>query len=245
MRYMLIGSPEYKQLSLTKGWFVSCLSSSPESAQIDMVTQSSACGRSDAVATERLSLFLVACLPSLFFILCHGGSRAWLYHSWFSVPRWILTYWIAWAALGAYAEASPEPPCPPRSAEQWLLPSAPQCYMARKRQMNCPLQVSCAMYLLTIFKQGLQGSASAVAVSGKGEAEGWCCYPQLFWMLPVWEIDLYPLPERLLCARAGVEKVVWSIPQLLASGCANYWTASRNKTVQEMAVAEQMLSIIF
>lgn len=49
------------------------------------------------------------------------------------------------------------------------------------------------MYLLTIFKKG---SASTVAVSGKGEAEGWCCDPQLFWMLPVWETDLYPLPER-------------------------------------------------
>lgn len=69
-------APEYKQLSLTKDWLVSCLSSSPESAEISMVAQSSACGRSDAVATERLSLFLVACLPSLFFSLCHGGSRA-------------------------------------------------------------------------------------------------------------------------------------------------------------------------
>lgn len=41
------------------------------------------------------------------------------------------------------------------------------------------------MYLLTIFKQGLQGSASIVAVSGKGEAEGWCRDPQVFGMLPV------------------------------------------------------------
>ncbi|XP_064892466.1 N-acetylglucosaminyl-phosphatidylinositol de-N-acetylase isoform X2 [Columba livia] len=49
---------------------------SPESAEMGMVTQSSTCGRSDAVATERLSLFLVACMPSLFFILCRGGSRA-------------------------------------------------------------------------------------------------------------------------------------------------------------------------
>lgn len=94
MRYMLIGIPECKQLSLTKGWFVSCLSSSPESAEISVVAQSSACGRSDAVATERLSLFLVACLLSLFFSLCHGGSRAWLYHSWFSVPWWVLAYWL-------------------------------------------------------------------------------------------------------------------------------------------------------
>lgn len=76
MRYMLVATPAYKQLSLPKGWFVSCLSSSPESAEISMVAQSSACGRSDAVATERLILFLVAWLPSLFFGLCHGGNRA-------------------------------------------------------------------------------------------------------------------------------------------------------------------------
>lgn len=73
---MLIGTPEHEQLSLTEGWFVSCLPSSPESAELIMVAPPSACGRSDAVAAERLSLFLVACLPSLFFSLCYGGSRA-------------------------------------------------------------------------------------------------------------------------------------------------------------------------
>lgn len=55
---------------------MSCLFSGPESAEISMAAQSFVFGRSDAVATERLSLFLVACLLSLFFSLCHGGSRA-------------------------------------------------------------------------------------------------------------------------------------------------------------------------
>lgn len=41
------------------------------------------------------------------------------------------------------------------------------------------------MYLLTIFKQVLQGSVSTVKSGGKDEAEGWCSDPQLFWMLPV------------------------------------------------------------
>lgn len=207
-----------------------------------MVAQSSACCKSDSVATERLSLFLVACLPSLFFSLCHGGSRAWLHHSWFSVPWWVFTYWLVQAVLGAYAEASHVPPWQEGFAKQQLLPLRPQCYMARKRQMNSPLQVSCAMYLLTIFKQGLQGSASTVAVSGKDEAEGWCSDPLLD-APSLWEIDLCPLPKRLLSARAGVEQAVWPMPQLRASGGANYWTASRNKTVQEMVIAEQMLSI--
>lgn len=41
------------------------------------------------------------------------------------------------------------------------------------------------MYLLTIFKQVLQGSASTVEHGEKDEAGGWCSDPQLFWMRPV------------------------------------------------------------
>lgn len=47
---------------------MSHLFSGPESAEISMATQSSACGRSDAVVTERLILFLVSC--SRYFSVC-------------------------------------------------------------------------------------------------------------------------------------------------------------------------------
>lgn len=94
---------------------------------------------------------------------------------------------------GSINWASPVPLCQQSSAEQQWLPLGPQCYIARERQTTSPLQVSSAMYLLTIFKQVLQGSASPVKSGGKDEAGGWCSDPQLFWMLPV-SGSLCPLP---------------------------------------------------
>lgn len=153
---------------------MSHLFSGPESAKISMATQSSVRARSDAVVTERLILFLVSCLLSLFFSLCHGGSRAWPYHSWFSVPWWVLIYWLVQAAPGAYVGLLTIPPASRALQSRGCCPQALRAAWQQKDKWTLfsRYHVEC-VYLLAIFKSGLQDSASTMTASGKGEAEGW------------------------------------------------------------------------
>lgn len=53
---------------------MSCLSPSPESAEISMVAQSCACGKNGAVATERLSLSFSGLLALIIFQFVSWGK---------------------------------------------------------------------------------------------------------------------------------------------------------------------------